>query len=150
SFRDRSFSTSTNAFHHMLSLQHQRPLQTLNYAPARAHSRLRRIVGRATLVFFFLAALSFAIAWARRFVGQLQYLHWQQQCMSYAMPAERVVWDQRSNTRLRVPACLTQTAGTGPGSACIALHERRRPEGQSRIVIVEARPGDQPGWMSLE
>jgi hypothetical protein len=143
----------------------------LEYAP-KPPLRRRRAFRLAVIVLVGLAAGIAGWRWGPGAWQNARLLHWQRRCMTYAPPADLVVYEEDPaaaeallsrrggeyvhgrdgpsfSCAMHQPSCLTEFArasGMGPVSngAVIFMHERTSRTGVRRLVIITASPADVP------
>jgi hypothetical protein len=108
----------------------------LGYAPVTHRARLIR---RATLGIFFLAAATFAIAWGWRLAKQLQYLWVQRDCMTYTLPPDQPVVQNEIATAAGLAATVKLQRLGVPNCSwpVLFMHERFASPGSERLVVVQ-------------
>jgi len=141
----------------------------LDYAPA-SPKRFRKRVGRAIFCIALVAVVVLGWQFGPRAFRQARLLYVQRQCLSYAGPSDRVVYDENSDStadRLKQAGYSPLPARTGPVAVYIApplkgmtpvltssgiagpkpgrgatvfMHEMRNAAGQRRLVLVERLP----------
>lgn len=133
-------------------------MQPLDYGPRPGVTR-RRWFRRVTAAFVLITLLAGAgWRWGGPAFDRAKFLYRQRQCLRYAAPADRVVWEQwypppqagGGRPRLQFLGPPTPDAfqavherATGERlllGSVVFMHERRSPAGDARLVVVERVP----------